>query len=65
MFRQCFNSSVHLEDDAGRAHQHGHGEDPEEESVQNLGHVLPVLYDLNKGRVLSGGTQYNVFIYLV
>ena len=65
-FASVSTASGHLEDDAGCAHQHGHGEDPEEESVQNLGHVLPVLYNLNKDRVYcQGGTQYNVFIFLV
>ena len=54
-FANVSTASGHLEDDAGCAHQHGHGEDPEEESVQDLSHVLPVLYDLNKDRCIVRG----------
>ena len=35
-----------LQDDAGRPHQHGHGEDPQEEAVEHHGHVLPVFNHL-------------------
>lgn len=35
-----------LQDDAGRAHQHGQREDPQEQPVQHHGHVLPVLLHL-------------------
>ena len=32
-----------LQDDPCRPHHHGHREDPEEQSVKDHGHVLPVL----------------------
>ena len=35
-----------LEDDARGAHQDGHREDPQEETVQNHRHILPVLNHL-------------------
>ena len=37
-----------LQDDAGRAHQHRHREDPQEQPVQHHRHVLPVLQNLSK-----------------
>ena len=36
-----------LEDDGGRAHQDGQGEDPEKEAIQNHGHILPILAHLS------------------
>ena len=38
----------HLENDPCRADQHSHGEDPEEEPVQDHGHILPVLENLQR-----------------
>ena len=37
-----------LQDDPRRAHHHCHREDPEKESVQNHGNVLPILFGLKK-----------------
>ena len=39
-----------LQDDAGRAHEDGQREYPEEEAVQHHRHVLPVLLHLKEGR---------------
>ena len=37
-----------LEDDTRGANHHGYSEDPEEQTVQHHGHVLPVFQDLVK-----------------
>ena len=48
---------THLENDPSRADQHSHREYPEEESVQDHGHILPVLENLQRDNVSSSESQ--------
>ena len=52
-----------LEDDAGRPDQHRHGEDPEEETVQDHGHILPVLEDLSRKNSITTSTSLRRFTF--